>query len=84
MTPIFEAITKTKRNEVIAERWQIANGVYRFTLSQSLEPGEYVFTEIVKGEGTNLYVWDFGVDVGGQSFRREKNSASQGYERNEN
>ncbi|MGB9243905.1 MAG: hypothetical protein WCC03_11170 [Candidatus Acidiferrales bacterium] len=63
----FEAITKTKRNEVIAERWQIANGVYRFTLSQSLEPGEYVFTEIVKGEGTNLYVWDFGVDVGGKA-----------------
>jgi hypothetical protein len=24
-----------------------------------------VFTEIVKGEGTNLYVWDFGVDTAG-------------------
>lgn len=59
----FQAITKTKRNEVLAQRWQIANGVYRFTLSESLEPGEYVFTEIVKGQGTNLYVWDFGVDT---------------------
>ncbi|MFY9732657.1 MAG: hypothetical protein WB723_12240 [Candidatus Acidiferrales bacterium] len=68
----LEAITKTKRNEVIAERWQIANGVYRFTLSQSLEPGEYVFTEIVKGEGTNLYVWDFGVDVGGKVSAAKK------------
>jgi len=58
----LEAISKTKRNEVLAQRWQIANGVYRFTMSQSLEPGEYVFTEIVKGQGTNLYVWDFGVD----------------------
>jgi hypothetical protein len=66
----LQVISKTKRNEVIAERWQIANGVYRFTLSQSLEPGEYVFTEIVKGEGTNLYVWDFGVDV------EEKSSAA--------
>jgi len=63
----LQAISKTNRKEVIAERWQIANGVYRFTLSESLEPGEYVFTEIVKGEGTNLYVWDFGVDVGGKS-----------------
>jgi hypothetical protein len=63
----LQVISKTKRNEVTAERWQIANGVYRFTLSQSLEPGEYVFTEIVKGEGTNLYVWDFGVDVDGKS-----------------
>jgi hypothetical protein len=59
----LQVITKMKRSEVTAERWQIANGVYRFTLSQSLEPGEYVFTEIVKGEGTNLYVWDFGVDT---------------------
>ena len=63
----LQVITKMKRNEVIAQRWQIANGVYRFTLSESLEPGEYVFTEIVKGEGTNLYVWDFGVDTGSKS-----------------
>ena len=63
----LQVITKTKRNELIAQRWQIANGVYRFTLSESLEPGEYVFTELVHGEGTNLYVWDFGVDAGGKS-----------------
>jgi hypothetical protein len=63
----LQVITKMKRNEVIAQRWQIANGVYRFTLGESLEPGEYVFTEIVKAEGTNLYVWDFGVDVGDKS-----------------
>jgi hypothetical protein len=61
----LQVISKTKRNEVIAQRWQIAQGVYRFTIGQSLEPGEYVFTEIVKGEGTNLYVWDFGVDAAG-------------------
>lgn len=59
----LQVISKTKRNEVVAQRWQIAQGVYRFTIGQSLEPGEYVFTEIVKGEGTNLYVWDFGVDA---------------------
>jgi len=59
----FGAVNKTKRNEISAERWQIAKGVYRFTISESLAPGEYVFTELVKGQGTNLYVWDFGVDV---------------------
>jgi hypothetical protein len=63
----LQVLTKMKRNEVTAERWEIAKGVYRFTLSQSLEPGEYVFTEIVKGEGTNLYVWDFGVDTKSKS-----------------
>ncbi len=68
----LQVISKTKRSEVIAERWQIANGVYRFTLSESLQPGEYVFTEIVKGEGTHLYVWDFGVDVGGKSSAEKK------------
>jgi len=31
-----------------------------------------VFTEIVKGEGTNLYVWDFGVDAGGKSSAAKK------------
>jgi hypothetical protein len=59
----FQMAKKVKRNEVVAQRWQIAKGVYRFTISESLEPGEYVFTEIVKGEGTSLYVWDFGVDL---------------------
>jgi len=43
------------------QRWQIANGVYRFTLSRALEPGEYVVAESVKAEGTSLFVWDFGV-----------------------
>jgi hypothetical protein len=71
----FSAITKTKRNEVAAQRWPIAKGVYRFTIGESLTPGEYVFTEIVKGEGTNLYVWDFGVDAGGKASTAPKENA---------
>jgi hypothetical protein len=43
------------------QRWQIANGVYRFTLSRALDPGEYVVAESVSTEGLSLYVWDFGV-----------------------
>ena len=70
----FGAVQKTRRNEIEMQRWLIATGVYRFTISESLEPGEYVFTEIVKGEGTNLYVWDFGVDEHGKPAIAEKKS----------
>ncbi len=51
----------TKRKTISVQRWQVAKGVYRVTLSQSLEPGEYVFGEILP-EGMNMYVWDFGLN----------------------
>jgi hypothetical protein len=44
------------------QRWLIAGGVYRFTLGQSLEPGEYALIEVVQTDTMSLYVWDFGVD----------------------
>jgi len=44
------------------QRWQVAVGLYRFTLSESLSPGEYVVAEVIQDNGMNLYVWDFGVD----------------------
>lgn len=47
------------------QRWLIAPGVYRFTLGESLPPGEYALAEVVRTEGVNVYVWDFGVDGGG-------------------
>jgi hypothetical protein len=43
------------------QRWEVAPNVYRFTLSQSLPPGEYVLAEMLQ-DGLNLFVWDFGVD----------------------
>jgi hypothetical protein len=43
-------------------RWEVARGVYRFTLYQTLDPGEYAVAEAIESGGTNVYLWDFGVD----------------------
>ncbi len=53
----------TERSEVSLLRWQIAKGVYRYTIAQALDPGEYALAVILpEGEGINMYVWDFGLD----------------------
>jgi len=38
-----------------------ARGVFRYTVNQRPEPGEYAFVEMT-GEDINSYVWDFGSD----------------------
>jgi hypothetical protein len=43
-------------------RWEVAKGVYRFTVYHSLDPGEYAVAEAIESGGTNVYLWDFGVD----------------------
>jgi hypothetical protein len=50
-------------NTVAVQRWEIAQNVYRFTLSEPLPPGEYALAEILP-DGMNVFVWDFGVDGG--------------------
>jgi hypothetical protein len=44
------------------QTWTPARGVFRYTVSQRLEPGEYAFVEMTD-EGINSYVWDFGIDA---------------------
>ena len=61
ITSMFGMNVKENMNEVSMQRWEVAPNVYRFTLSQSLTPGEYVLAEVLEG-GLNFYVWDFGMD----------------------
>jgi hypothetical protein len=52
-------------------RWEIAKGVYRFTVYHSLDPGEYAVAEAVESGGTNVYLWDFGVDPSAEAPKSE-------------
>jgi hypothetical protein len=59
---LFNEHAATGKISIPIQRWEITHGVYRFTLSANLEPGEYAMAEIVQGGATSLYFWDFGVD----------------------
>jgi hypothetical protein len=60
---LFGQEVEEKRATISIQRWEIAPTVYRFSLSESLPPGEYALAEILP-DGMNLFVWDFGVDAG--------------------
>ncbi|HXN22134.1 MAG TPA: hypothetical protein VOA41_05255 [Candidatus Dormibacteraeota bacterium] len=65
-----------QRNTISLQRWEVAKGVYRFTLSEQLTPGEYAIAELLP-EGLNLYVWDFGVDLGSGAEPKGKPAANK-------
>jgi hypothetical protein len=55
---------KHKATDIEIQTWTPATGVFRYTVEQRLEPGEYAFVEMTD-EGINGYVWDFGIDLSG-------------------
>jgi hypothetical protein len=46
------------------QHWDVAPGVYRYTIGRPLAAGEYALAEIVQDESMSVYVWDFAVDQG--------------------
>lgn len=63
----------TDFKEVSLLRWQVAKGVYRYTIAQPLDPGEYALAVILpEGEGINMFVWDFGLDNSAPSPSKPK------------
>lgn len=59
---IVADLKSEERKSISIERWKLAKGVFRLTLSQSLEPGEYVLAEFHPDAGMDLGVWELGVD----------------------
>ncbi|MBZ5644154.1 MAG: hypothetical protein LAO19_15435 [Acidobacteriia bacterium] len=61
---LFTGEEKHKANDIAIQTWTPARGVFRYTVEQRLEPGEYAFIEMTD-EGPSGYVWDFGIDLPG-------------------
>jgi hypothetical protein len=59
---LFGERIRTNVNIIAMQRWDIAPTVYRYTLGESLPPGEYALAEVIP-DGVNIFVWDFGVDA---------------------
>jgi hypothetical protein len=57
-----------KATEIEIQTWTPATGVFRYTVDQRLEPGEYAFVEET-ADGISGYVWDFGVDLPGSKSK---------------
>ncbi|HLJ22898.1 MAG TPA: hypothetical protein VKT71_02245 [Candidatus Acidoferrales bacterium] len=60
----FTGQEKHKTTDIEIQTWTPASGVFRYTVDQRLEPGEYAFVEMT-ADGISGYVWDFGIDLPG-------------------
>jgi hypothetical protein len=52
-----------KNREVSLLQWDAARGLYRYTVDQPLESGEYAIIEKTSSQEESMYVWTFGVDL---------------------
>jgi hypothetical protein len=55
---------KHNATDIEIQTWTPATGVFRYTVDERLEPGEYAFVEMTD-DGISGYVWDFGIDLPG-------------------
>jgi hypothetical protein len=60
----FTGVEKHNATEIEIQTWTPATGVFRYTVDQRLEPGEYAFVETTD-QGTSGYVWDVAIDLPG-------------------
>jgi len=64
----FTGDEKHNTTDIEIQTWTPASGVFRYTVDQRLEPGEYVFVEMT-ADGINGFVWDFGIDAPGSKTK---------------
>lgn len=57
-----------KGDDISTLLWDIAPGVFRYTIDKNLPAGEYAFVEQT-GDGADLFVWDFTVDAAGAAAK---------------
>jgi hypothetical protein len=60
-----------QRETLSTLKWQVAKGVFRFTINQTMEPGEYALAILTENK-LNVFVWDFGVDPAPQGPAKNK------------
>jgi hypothetical protein len=63
--------TQVSAKTVPIQSWEMAPGLFRFTLSKDLETGEYGIAEALPGDTTEIYLWDFGTDPPGEPAKRK-------------
>jgi len=71
ISTLFGEQMSQNRNEISLQRWEVAQGLYRFTLGEALTPGEYAIAEVLP-DGLNYYVWDFGLDGAADTGKNKK------------